>query len=186
MSPDQNEVEQFGRLFEAHFDDLWSFARRRCGSAADADDLAGQVFAVAWRRRDDIPAADARWWFFGVARNVLANHRRSEARRDRLHIKLTWNHRDAVDDAGADDEPLRAAMRSLDADHREVLIMRFWDDVPVRDIATLLGCTPNAVSVRLHKARRALVAQLGQTDPDVAGQVPTDPQRRTEDRHGCE
>lgn len=44
MSPDPADAALFRRLFDAHLDDLWRFARRRCASAADADDIAAQVF----------------------------------------------------------------------------------------------------------------------------------------------
>jgi RNA polymerase sigma-70 factor (ECF subfamily) len=42
--------------------------------------------------------------------------------------------------------------------------MRAWDELPVQEMAVLLGCTPNAVSLRLHKARRRLAAALRGTE----------------------
>jgi len=153
VSPDPSDTELFRRLFDAHFDDLWRFARRRCHAAADADDVAAQVFAVAWRRRDDLPVAGVRLWLFGVARRVLANQRRSNERQQRLALRLINSHRDDHgDETAPTNEGLRAAMASLSDDDREVVIMRWWDELAVGDIAGLLDCNPNAVSVRLHKA----------------------------------
>ena len=42
--------EQFRALFAENFDDVWRFARRRVNGAAEAEDVAAEVFAVAWRR----------------------------------------------------------------------------------------------------------------------------------------
>ena len=174
----------FRDLLDHHFADLWRFARRRVGSAEDADDVAAETFAVAWRRRGQVPeGSDARLWLFGVARNVVANHRRAESRRRRLHRRLA-SVRDTA--AVAPPEPpagLREAFAALSDAEREVMIMRHWDGLAVREIATLLECTPNAVSLRLHKAKQRLGALLAEKGPTAAGQVDGDPIARRDQRH---
>lgn len=184
----------FRALFDSHFGDLWRFARRRVGSAADADEVVAETFAVAWRRRDQLPEGDdARLWLFGVARNVVANHRRSETRRRRLHLRLVARgagvaeaEAPVVDDpetSGALAEGVREAFDALGGSAREVMIMRHWDGLAVHEIATLLGCTPNAVSLRLHKAKHRLSELLAEKDPEPSGQVTGDPEARKEQRH---
>lgn len=88
MAPERDEAALFSDMFEEHFDDLWRFARRRCNSSSDADDIVAETFAVAWRRRADVPVDATRLWLFGVARHVLNNQRRSSVRRDRLRLRL--------------------------------------------------------------------------------------------------
>jgi RNA polymerase sigma-70 factor (ECF subfamily) len=50
--------------------------------------------------------------------------------------------------------------------------MRFWDELPVPEIAAVLGCTPNAASIRIHRAKQRLAGQLvgsaGNEDEEVA------------------
>lgn len=162
------DADGFRSLVAAQFDDIWRFARRRCPSGTEADDVTAEVFAVAWRRRDDLPAGDgARLWLFGTARLVLANQRRGDRRRAGLTDRLTavpppTGPSDPADEvaAGADGSPLWAALAALDEDDREVLLLRAWDELPVADIAALLGCTPNAASLRLRKARGRLADGL--------------------------
>jgi RNA polymerase sigma-70 factor, ECF subfamily len=184
---EQEEVEQFSALFAAHFDDLWRFARRRCASGDAADDVVAQVFAVAWRRRADLPTSAERLWLFGVARHVLANDRRSSARQQRLHSKLTGVRAEAMSDAAdvtASDAPIVPSLDVLSADERDAVQLRYWDDLSVGEIAELLGCSTNAVSLRLHRARRKL---LGATvagdpkDPTLDGHVVSEPDRRKEE-----
>jgi len=174
----------FRALFDDHFADLWRFARRRVGSAADADDVVAETFAVAWRRRAELPdGRHTRLWLFGVARYVLANQQRAETRRRRLRARLVSGR---VDGTLAGPEPgtnLYPAFRALSGSERDVLIMRCWDGLAVHEIATLLGCTPNAVSLRLHKARRHLDQLLAAKDSATSGQVEGDPAAGKEQRH---
>jgi RNA polymerase sigma-70 factor (ECF subfamily) len=149
--------------------EVWRFARRRCASGHDADDTVAETFAVAWRRRADVPVDDARLWLLGVARRVLANQHRSVRRRAGLRRRVeaiegtggTGPPLDPADvAAGRVDATLWRSLAALSADDRDLLIMRAWDQLPVTEMAVLLGCTPNAVSVRLHKARGRLAEAL--------------------------
>lgn len=178
----------FERLFEANFDDIWRFARRRLTTAADADEVSAEVFAVAWRRRHSLPeSSERRLWLFGAARNVLANHRRSSTRQDRVSLRLVQlaeahRHQEPPE---PEDPVLWNALACLSEDDRELLIMRAWDELSVADMAGLLDITPNAVSVRLSKARgrlRQAIEQVdhqtnsGETDLDRCGHGAVDPE----------
>ena len=73
--------DRFRDLYTRHFDALLSYALRRVGRPEDAADVVADTFLVAWRRRSSVPAGDeGRLWLYGVARHVLANHRRGVAR----------------------------------------------------------------------------------------------------------
>src|SRR5579859_601782 len=85
---DSDSGVPFESMFRAHYDDLTRFALRRVGPDAAADVVA-DVFAVAWRRRQDVPAGAERLWLFGVAANVIANEHRSAQRRTRLLRRIT-------------------------------------------------------------------------------------------------
>jgi RNA polymerase sigma-70 factor, ECF subfamily len=169
----QEAEEQFRALFDAHFEDVWRFARRRCDSGQDADDVTAETFAVAWRRRDDVPAEEIRLWLFGVVRRVLANQRRAVQRQHRLRLRVAQTF---VPEAPADEEwqhrdTWAAALRALPAADRELLIMQAWDGLAVGEMATILDCSPNAVSLRLHKARRRLAQALLEKDMAPLGHV---------------
>jgi RNA polymerase sigma-70 factor (ECF subfamily) len=163
------EEDAFVALYRAHGPDVWRFARRRCGSAEEADDATAETFATAWRRRPDLPpAGEARLWLLGTARRVLANQHRSAHRRDGLDQRLALvrpepGPADPAEVVG-DADPLWSALASLPDDQRDLLLMRACDGLAVQDIAVLLGCTPNAASIRLTRARDALAAALGRKD----------------------
>jgi RNA polymerase sigma-70 factor (ECF subfamily) len=179
------EEQEFRALFDTHFADVWRFARRRCASGADADDISAEVFAVAWRRRDDLPAGQDRLWLFGVARRVLANHRRTVNRQARLWGHLAQEAALSPADSWVQeaDGNLREALDALSEEDRELLMMRAWDELSVRDMATLLGCSPNAVSLRLYKARRRLAAGLGRKETAAKGHVAVEPLEARKECH---
>jgi RNA polymerase sigma-70 factor (ECF subfamily) len=178
--------DRFRALFDEHFDELWSFARRRTTSAADADDVTAEIFAVAWRRREDLPAGvEARLWLFGVGRRILANHRRADGRDQRLRRRLSAVRSEPVRLDGDDGSGSVAdALRALRDDDRELVLLRCWDGLSVTEIGTLLGCSPNAVSLRLHRVRRRLADRLTTTDPGADAHENLAPETREEPSHG--
>lgn len=159
MSPDER---RFHAIVDATFVDVWRFVRRRCASPEDADDVVSEIYAVAWRRISDVPKADgARLWLFGVARRVLSNNRRSAARAVRLLDRI---EADAARPDAEVDHALSAALAdalgTLSELDLSIVTMRNWDDLAVQEIATVVGLTPNAVSIRLHRVHRQLAAHI--------------------------
>jgi RNA polymerase sigma-70 factor (ECF subfamily) len=144
----------FRALYAQAYGPLRRWAQHRGITGADADDVVAEVFTIAWRRFDDIPADAAVPWLYGVARNVARNHARRERRRAALHRAAP---RDLV--APAPDEPsdtrvVRAALAALRDDDREVLRLVAWDGVDAAQLPIALGCSPGAARVRLHRARK--------------------------------
>lgn len=156
--PDDPQRARFDALFQAHWSDVAAYAARRL-PPADAADLAADVFTVAWRRLADVPPEPAaRLWLFGTARRLLANQRRATARRGRLLVALEA----AFEVATPPVEPLgvAAALAALRSDDREVLRLAAWEGLGPTELAAVLGCSPGAAAVRLHRARRRFTAAL--------------------------
>ncbi|UQU65870.1 RNA polymerase sigma factor [Couchioplanes caeruleus] len=172
--------EEFNGFFAANFTDVWGFARRRTDSGSDADDVTAETFAVAWRRRTQIPSVDGRLWLFGVARNVLANHRRATQRRLNLHLRLATVQGEPV--AYQPDGLVWEALAELSEDDRELLLMRAWDGLSVLDIATVLDITAANVSSRLYRARARLLRELERRDSPDSEQVRTESRGKGSDR----
>ncbi|WP_276801511.1 RNA polymerase sigma factor [Cellulomonas iranensis] len=183
-TPDDDRRARFTALFDRVHAPLLAYAVRRVADPADAADVVAETFLVAWRRLDDVPAGDAaRPWLFGVARRVLANHYRGERRRLALADRL----RDQLDEVVAPPEPvdptLVEAMDRLPPDDRELLRLVAWEELARDEIALVLGVPRATVRVRLHRARRRLVAQLAaleEPDPPPAAAPARDaPVQRT-------
>ena len=151
-------TERFRRLFDACYQPLHGYARRRV-SPGDADDLVADVLAIAWRRLDDIHEGAELPWLYGVARRTLANQQRAAGRRLRLVDRL-GRQRPAGEDGPPTDSPVLDALERLRPDDREILRLAAWEQLGAAAIAVVLGCSPNAAALRLSRARRRLRSQL--------------------------
>lgn len=164
------------RLFETYFRrfaaPVHSFALRRA-DAETAKDVTAETFLVAWRRRSEMPPEPLPW-LYGIARGVLANDRRASDRRSRLAARVAAQPAPAR--PGSDHELLRA-LAGLRENDREALLLSAWEGLSAKQAATVLGCSPTAFAVRLHRARRRLEAVLAEVpgEPDQAqpeGSIP--------------
>jgi RNA polymerase sigma-70 factor (ECF subfamily) len=141
-------------LFEAHHRALLAYAARRCPTLSDAEDVVAEVFLVAWRRLDDLPAGDAALpWLYGVARKTIGNQRRGLLRRGRLQARLEQTAERPATPAPTGTEPALEALERLSDDDRELLRLVAWEELSHAEIAAVLGISVNAVAIRLHRAR---------------------------------
>jgi RNA polymerase sigma-70 factor (ECF subfamily) len=161
---------------------LQRYLRRRAGATV-ADDVLADTLLVLWRRLDDVPADTELMWCYGVARRCLANHQRASRRQLRLVGRLAGRATTeprvapAADAAHHGDPELEAALGALSADDRELLQLWAWERLEPGEIAEVLGVTPNAVSIRLHRAKRRLrlaaaSSSAGGKDLPTAGHSP--------------
>jgi len=148
------------------------YARRRV-LPAEVDEVVAETFVVAWRRIDDVPAYPLPW-LLGVARGVSANVTRAARRRDALHDRLVATTSTPVTPGPENVDPdlsheLRLALQRLSDDDRELLTLMAWDGLSRKDAALALGCTRSTLAVRLHRARRRMLAELHrERGPDPA------------------
>ena len=153
--------DRFRALYEASHAEVHAYVLRRLAAAIDdVPDVTAEVYTVAWRRFDAVPAPpEDRLWLYGVARRVVARHQRTLWRRARLHARLSAQRAPIEPwEDGAGDEERRAAVREaishLKPAEREVLALVLWERLSHHEAAVVLGCSVNAVALRLYRARR--------------------------------
>jgi RNA polymerase sigma-70 factor (ECF subfamily) len=144
----------------------------RRADADQVDDILAETLLVLWRRIDDVPNLMAPGhapdpdavlpWCYGVARGCLANARRADRRRRSLLERLTRTVHDQPSTAAmdADHTELHAALAQLRALDREIVLLWAYEELTPSRIAEVTGLTANAVSIRLHRAKKRLAAHL--------------------------
>ena len=161
-----SRLARFDALFTAHQRHVLAYALRRTQAPADAEDVAAETFTIAWRKIDAVPAAEPLPWLYAVARRVLANHRRGNGRRERLAALLRVEDVATPIRAGEDlDGPAFTALASLSPADQELLRLVAWEELANQQIAAVLGITPNAVAIRLHRARARFADALARESP---------------------
>lgn len=148
----------FLALYDDALPEVYAYLSARCRGRAVAEDLTAETFlaAVDALRRDDPPPISVAW-LIGVARHKLVDHWRRQARDQRRLVAL-------ADTTPTSTEPWEGRLdaivvaRCLDrlaAQHRAALTLRYLDDLPVPEVAALLGRTVHATEALLVRAKAA-------------------------------
>lgn len=167
-----DEQRRFDALWDAHYRAVVAYAARR--APGHERDIAADVFLAAWRRLDRVPA-DALPWLLAIARHKVANHRRGAVRRLAAMARLAREPEPpGVDpaDAPADVSRLREALATLSERDREIIALTAWDGLSPTQAGAVIGVSPQAAAVRLHRARARLAAALERGDAHPADLTP--------------
>ncbi|MEU8269096.1 sigma-70 family RNA polymerase sigma factor [Sphaerisporangium sp. NPDC049002] len=149
-----DDSQRFTTMYDECRQSVWAYVVSRAGRQV-ADEVVSETFAIAWRRFDDVPDP-ALPWLLGVARNVLRDNIRAEIKRESLAGELrAWTEGDHAEQV-AERLAVITALASLPEDDREILVLVAWQGLTPRDAARVVGCSPAAFRVRLHRARRRL------------------------------
>ena len=164
----REHIDDFDQIVARHHAQVARLAHRLLGwRDRDAvDDVVQEVFLIALTRLKDFRGdSSPATWLMGITVNQCRAHRRRAA------LRLTWlrqmwsgaetNHEPAT--TADDDETsrqVRDAVAALPPRDREVIVLFYLEDCPVAQIAQLLGAKPNAIEVRLHRARQRLKTKL--------------------------
>lgn len=156
----------WSQLFEAHYRHIYAFVRYRLQGAAEAEDIAAQVFEVAYSRADsfDYRGLPIEAWLMGIARNLVRDHVKKRARRG-TPAQLDEMAAQAPDDTRTVDlrRDLARAMEGLTDDQQTVLALRFLMDRPVAETAVLMGRSEDAVK-NLQRRALASLRRVMETD----------------------
>lgn len=168
-------TERFSELYRRTHLDVLAFLLRRGSSSEDAADCLAETYLVAWKNRDQMPGgAKTRPWLFGVARNVMRRgnelHDRTAAAASGFAAEVERTGAVCPASDGAEPDPVMTAILGLPELDQEIITMLIWDELAPRDVAAILGLTPNVVRVRAHRARAKLKAVLAHQDPDGGSQ----------------
>jgi RNA polymerase sigma-70 factor (ECF subfamily) len=157
--PAQQRRERFETLFGEVYEPVQRYVKRRV-DADVTDDIVSDTMLTLWRRLGDVPVDAQLPWAYGVARRHIANWRRSVGRRARLLQRVTAEpaHPDHINHPL--DVEFETALAALDRRERELLQLWAWEALEAADIGTVLGITPNAAAIRLHRAKQKLAENL--------------------------
>jgi RNA polymerase sigma-70 factor (ECF subfamily) len=137
---------------------VYRYLFHRCGRDPDlAEELTQQTFVEAVRSRARFTDGEPVAWLIGIARHRLIDHFRVLERREKgLRRLLTASPRVGWIGQSEVDDELAAALAGLPAAQRAAIVLRYLDDLAVRDVARLLGRSEGAVESLLSRGRAAL------------------------------
>jgi RNA polymerase sigma-70 factor, ECF subfamily len=162
-------ADEQGASFRAWYEEtlprVYGYLFNRCGRNAElAEELTQETFFEALRSGHVLDRRDPATWLIGIARHRLVDHFRRLQRRERGLLRLVaarppqtiWINPPDPDDRLAD------ALTRLPAAQKAAIVLRYLDDLPVREVAQLLGRSEGATESLLSRGRAALRQSLAE------------------------
>ena len=171
----QADAARFEALYRKYLAQVYSYAYYELRDHHEAEDATERTFLAALanlgrfeeraRPADGHGASTFRVWLFQIARNAVAQRRRSQRRHPVVPLEAAANVTDGLDvemAAVRRDEAGTAAraVARLPGDRRRALILRFVDEMSTQEIAGILGRSEGAVRVLIHRALRSVAREL--------------------------
>lgn len=162
--------EAFGWLYDRHVVRVYRHIYYMVGNTAEAEDLTAQAFLQAWQaiERYQMRSAPFVSWLLRIAHNLGVSYLRSRKESAQLPETLI-DHGKARDPEQAlqqqvESERVRDAILRLRDEQRQVIILRFVEDLDYREVADIVGKSVAAVRVIQHRALNSLRKQMQQRE----------------------
>jgi RNA polymerase sigma-70 factor (ECF subfamily) len=166
----RGDANAFATLISRHERSMLALAYAGTGCAATSADVVQDAVVRCWKKLEDLrEEAKFASWLATTVRHLATNAVRAPVRRFKLVGHETLDRQTVADGTEAvgeadDAEQLRRAIALLDPVSASVVTLKYYENLPSRQIAELLDLTPAAVDMRLTRARNELRARLMQTD----------------------
>lgn len=170
--PDETLVVAFNRGDESAFDAILTrhtppvsaLVRRLLGWSGDVEDVTQDVFLAAYLNLKGFRGqCSLRTWLFTITLNKCRAWRRRHLVRQRLLVGLSTRRESGASPVAANEERMEAVSRALarlPGKYREPVILYYLEELSIDQIGIVLHLKPNAVHVRLNRARQQLKALL--------------------------
>ncbi len=150
----------FGALYSHYLPQIYRFIYLKIGSKPETEDLTHEVFLSAWRtlpayKHKGFPLSS---WLYQIARNRVIDHFRTK--KINFSIEEVTEDRFLFEEISADDildanlgiEKIKEAMKALPEDQQTILVLRYVEDLPPKEIAEILEKSEGAVRLAQHRA----------------------------------
>ena len=166
------DPKAFGALYDHYQPQIYRFLFLKVAGREEAEDLTHQVFLNAWL---GIPRYKHRGfpfssWLYQIARNQVVDHYR--AHREAVSLEgidpEAFADRFSEEDLDKNLEVERAigTIRSLKQEYQDVLILRFVEDLSVKEVASMMDKSEGAIKLLQHRALKILREKLGESHPE--------------------
>lgn len=147
------DPEAFGRLYDEYVDQIFRYIFYKVGNFQESQDLTGQTFLKAFENIDSYEMRDVAFssWLYRIAHNLVVDYFRKESKREKVPIEeqspTPSNRGNPVDTvmADLDSERLYRAMQKLTHNQREVLVLKFIDNLSNAQVSEIMGISVGAV-----------------------------------------
>ncbi|MFA5413802.1 MAG: RNA polymerase sigma factor [Patescibacteria group bacterium] len=168
------DPEVFGKLYDIYVDQIYRFIYFKVGRKEEAEDLTGDVFLKTWQYINEMGSEvidNLRAFLYQTARNTVIDFYRSRDQKEfvalpqeqendeeKPSMEIIDEKQDLVEkiELASDLEEVKKALQKIREEYREIIVLRFVEEMSVKETAEILGKSEGAVRVLLHRAVAAL------------------------------
>jgi RNA polymerase sigma-70 factor, ECF subfamily len=166
------DPDSFGKLYDEYVDQIFRYVYYKVGNFAESQDLTGQTFLKAFENIDSYEQRDVAFssWLYRIAHNLLVDYFRRESKRENVPIEdqpptpSTRGNPVETVLADLDSERLYRALNKLTHNQREVLVLKFIDNMSNNQVAEIMGISVGAVKSTQKRGLLALNRILSNSD----------------------
>jgi len=156
--------EQFGQIYDQYIEKIYRFVYLKVSSQEIAEDITSKVFIKGWESYQNQGAniKNPGAFLYQIARNAVVDHYREKGRANTISIDSSPQIADpgtnAQDKAilNADINVVKKAIQKLKPEHQDIIIWHYLEDMPIANIAELVGKPEGTVRVVLHRGLKDL------------------------------
>jgi len=161
------DTEAYGQLYDFFVLRIRRFISFRVPRYEDAEDLTAEVFLRGWEYATASMVKSPNGFFYRIAKNVVADFYRKRSVEsdlaDAAEVASSGTPINERLDQNQDTSELLASLQELKEEYRDVLVMRYLDEMSVKEIAEALEKSTNNVRVLLYRAKNALKVVTAKT-----------------------
>ena len=158
----------FSKIYDQYVERIYRFIFLKVNSQEIAQDLCSETFLRTWEKFSQgkgNPIENPQAFLYQTARNLVIDHYREKAKVQTISAELTPiidPRQDLEEEAmlRSDLNAIRTALAGLKEEYQDVIIWHYLDDLPIKEVAKMMGRTESATRVLLHRSLKALKSQL--------------------------
>jgi RNA polymerase sigma-70 factor (ECF subfamily) len=172
----QGDESAFDDIVSANSNEVAALALRLMGWSEDTEDIVQDVFFAAYKGLKKFRAKSSiKTWLFSITINLCRKRQRRKMLWKRLVSSFQSNHKLTYNQIRSKNnmhlelaEKTRLAVNKLSGKYREPMVLKYLQDISIKEIAGILNLSTNAVEVRLNRARQKIRQMLAE---DIKRQV---------------
>jgi len=156
--------EQFSQIYDQYIEKIYRFVYLKVSSQEIAEDITSKVFMKGWesyqKKASEIENPSA--FLYQIARNAVVDHYREKGRSNIVSSEVLPEIADSGDDAhykavlSADISAIKTYITRLKPEHQDLIIWHYLEDMPIAEIAEMVGKPAGTVRVALHRGLKKL------------------------------
>ncbi len=154
----QRDHQAFAEIYEEHFDKIYRYVTLKIGDKMEAEDMAQQVFLKAFQSIDSFKWKGVPFsaWLFRIAHNQVVDYLRKKTKRPAVlldeSLVISDSNPQKMVERNLDIEQLLAATNQLTEAQQEVISLRFAGELPISQVAKIMGKSQGAIKALQHSA----------------------------------